>query len=42
MDFNVSTGDLLSGEMNSSVINYLASKIYREKFGQLVKVGFYS
>ncbi|MFC2071465.1 asparagine synthase-related protein [Chloroflexota bacterium] len=34
VDFSVSTGSLLSGGMDSSVISYLASKIYNEKFGQ--------
>ena len=34
IDFAVSTGGLLSGGMDSSVINYLASKAYRKKFGK--------
>ena len=34
VDFSVPTGGLLSGGMDSSVINYLASKAYKEKFGQ--------
>ena len=33
VDFSVPTGGLLSGGMDSSVINYLASEIYKEKFG---------
>jgi asparagine synthase (glutamine-hydrolysing) len=33
VDFSVPTAGLLSGGMDSSVINYLASEIYREKFG---------
>jgi asparagine synthase (glutamine-hydrolysing) len=33
VDFSVATGGLLSGGMDSSVINYLASGIYKEKFG---------
>ncbi len=33
IDFSVPTGGLLSGGMDSSVINYLASKAYKEKFG---------
>ncbi len=33
IDFRVDTGGLLSGGMDSSVINYLASQLYKEKFG---------
>jgi asparagine synthase (glutamine-hydrolysing) len=33
VDFTVDTGGLLSGGMDSSVINYLASQLYKEKFG---------
>ena len=33
IDFTVDTGGLLSGGMDSSVINYLASQLYKEKFG---------
>lgn len=33
VDFSVPTGGLLSGGMDSSVINYLASKVYKGKFG---------
>jgi len=33
VDFSVPTGGLLSGGMDSSVINYLASKSYKKKFG---------
>jgi asparagine synthase (glutamine-hydrolysing) len=33
VDFSVPTGGLLSGGMDSSVINYLASEIYKERFG---------
>ena len=38
VDFGVPTGGLLSGGMDSSVINYLASKVYKEKFGQSAKL----
>jgi len=38
IDFAVPTGGLLSGGMDSSVINYLASKAYKEKFGQNAKL----
>ena len=34
IDFSVPTGGLLSGGMDSSVVNYIGSKKYREKFGQ--------
>ena len=34
VDFRWSTGGLLSGGIDSSVINYLASRIHREKFGE--------
>ena len=33
VDFTVDTGGLLSGGMDSSVINYLASQLYKENFG---------
>ena len=33
IDFSVPTAGLLSGGMDSSVINYLANELYREKFG---------
>jgi len=33
VDFTVPTAGLLSGGMDSSVINYLASQLYKEKFG---------
>ena len=36
--FTVPTGGLLSGGMDSSVINYLASKAYREKSGQSARL----
>jgi asparagine synthase (glutamine-hydrolysing) len=38
IDFAVPTGGLLSGGMDSSVINYIGSKAYREKFGQNAKL----
>jgi len=38
VDFNMPTGGLLSGGMDSSVINYLASKAYKEKFGQSARL----
>ncbi len=34
IDFGVPTGGLLSGGMDSSVINYIGSKEYKKKFGQ--------
>jgi asparagine synthase (glutamine-hydrolysing) len=34
VDFTVETGGLLSGGMDSSVINYLAGELHREKFGK--------
>ena len=34
IDFSEPTGGLLSGGMDSSVINYIGSKAYKEKFGQ--------
>ncbi len=34
VDFSVPTAGLLSGGMDSSVINYLASALHREKFGK--------
>jgi len=33
VDFSTPTGGLLSGGMDSSVINYLGSKVYKEKLG---------
>jgi len=33
IDFSIPTGGLLSGGMDSSVINYIASKAFKEKFG---------
>ena len=33
IDFSLPTGGLLSGGMDSSVINYIASRQYKEKFG---------
>jgi asparagine synthase (glutamine-hydrolysing) len=38
VDFSVPTGGLLSGGMDSSVVNYLASKSYKEKFGQSARL----
>ncbi len=38
VDFGVPTGGLLSGGMDSSVINYLASKVYKEQFGQKARL----
>jgi len=38
VDFSVPTGGLLSGGMDSSVINYLAGKVCKEKFGQSAKL----
>ncbi len=38
VDFSVPTGGLLSGGMDSSVIDYLASKVYKEKFGQSARL----
>ncbi len=38
VDFNVPTGGLLSGGMDSSVINYLASKAYKEEFEQSARL----
>ena len=38
LDFSVPTGGLLSGGMDSSVINYLASEVYKEKFGPSAKL----
>ncbi|MFC1951607.1 asparagine synthase-related protein [Chloroflexota bacterium] len=38
VDFGLPTGGLLSGGMDSSVINYLGSKIYKEKFGQKARL----
>jgi len=34
IDFSVPTGGLLSGGMDSSVINYIGSRAYKRKFGQ--------
>ncbi|HEY32047.1 MAG TPA: hypothetical protein G4O10_02940 [Dehalococcoidia bacterium] len=38
IDFSVPTGGLLSGGMDSSVINYLASKAYKKKHGQTARL----
>jgi len=38
IDFAMPTGGLLSGGMDSSVINYIGSKAYKEKFGQSAKL----
>ena len=38
IDFAVPTGGLLSGGMDSSVINYIGSKVYKEKFGESAKL----
>lgn len=38
VDFSVPTAGLLSGGMDSSVINYLANEFYREKFGDKAKL----
>jgi asparagine synthase (glutamine-hydrolysing) len=38
VDFAVPTAGLLSGGMDSSVISYLASELYKEKFGQGAKL----
>jgi asparagine synthase (glutamine-hydrolysing) len=38
VDFSMPTGGLLSGGMDSSVINYLGSKAYKEKFGQSARL----
>jgi len=38
IDFSVPTGGLLSGGMDSSVINYLGSKAYKEKYGQAARL----
>ena len=38
IDFAVPTGGLLSGGMDSSVINYIGSKAYKQKFGQSAKL----
>jgi len=38
VDFSLPTGGLLSGGMDSSVINYLASKIYKGKNGQDARI----
>ena len=38
IDFAVPTGGLLSGGMDSSVINYVGSQAYKEKFGQSAKL----
>ena len=42
IDFSVSTGGLLSGGMDSSVINYLASKAYKEKYGKEAKLNTFA
>jgi len=38
IDLSESTGGLLSGGMDSSVINYIASKSYKEKFGRSARL----
>jgi asparagine synthase (glutamine-hydrolysing) len=38
VDFTVPTGGLLSGGMDSSVINYLASRLCKEKFGRQARL----
>jgi len=38
VDFSLPIGGLLSGGMDSSVINYLASQAYKEKFGQSARL----
>jgi len=38
IDFSVPTGGLLSGGMDSSVINYLGSKAYKEKYGKAARL----
>ena len=38
IDFSVPTGGLLSGGIDSSVINYIGSKAYKDKFGQDAKL----
>jgi len=38
IDFGVPTGGLLSGGMDSSVVNYVGSKEYRKKFGQSARL----
>jgi asparagine synthase (glutamine-hydrolysing) len=38
IDFSIPTGGLLSGGMDSSVINYIGSKAFKEKFGPQAKL----
>ncbi|MFC2043860.1 asparagine synthase-related protein [Chloroflexota bacterium] len=38
IDLSVPTGSLLSGGMDSSVISYIGSKAYKEKFGQSARL----
>jgi asparagine synthase (glutamine-hydrolysing) len=38
IDFSVPTGGLLSGGMDSSVINYIGSQRYKEKFGHKARI----
>jgi len=38
VDFSLPTGGLLSGGLDSSVINYLASKLYRDNLGQKARL----
>lgn len=38
IDFGVPTGGLLSGGMDSSVINYVGSKAYKKRFGQSARL----
>jgi len=42
VDFSVPTGGLLSGGMDSSVINYLASKAYKSKFGPSARLSTFA
>ena len=40
--FDIPTGGLLSGGMDSSVINYIGSKEYKKKFGQEAKLSTFA
>lgn len=40
--FDVPTGGLLSGGMDSSVINFIGSKVYKKKFGQEAKLNTFA
>ena len=42
IDFTLPTGGLLSGGMDSSVINYLASKAYKSKFGPRARLSTFA